>query len=356
MDNFDLRKYLAEGRLLKEDKPAGYYNAATITSHSDYYDIIITNKEEFFKIQKDPDSFMGEEAEEYLVDLEPGMYQMIYWNDEGPDSMSFDSKLDYVKESIGNFWGEDHFEEKFGIGDILDAAGDNWESAFHKHIEDNLDKYYEELNSLIKNSYPDKDSASGVVLLVNGKEVAGADNGRLTNMLGTADEIKRDMLRENIDPFNVDVFGYKTKYYKVCPGAKAFMDKVMDGAYGDMSQRQNEVIRIAKLHDLLFIRELKALKDPQYAAEIIPTAEYIAEEIKDNVQFLGIPVADVDYVDNHIEIIKDAAKKIAEGKLNENQDDSYYIDEIKRDLEELDDKEANEYLEELSKSILKLKR
>ena len=38
------------------------------------------------------------------------------------------------------------------------------------------------------------------------------------------------------------------------------------------------------------------------------------------------------------------------------QDDSYYIDEIKRDLEELDDKEANEYLEELAKSILKLKR
>ena len=100
-------------------------------------------------------------------------------------------------------------------------------------------------------------------------------------------------LEEQVDKFNVDVFGYKTKYYKVCPGAKAFMDKVMDGAYGDMSQRQNEVIRIAKLHDLLFIRELKALKDPQYAAEVIPTAEYIAEEIKDNVQFLGIPVADV---------------------------------------------------------------
>ena len=43
------------------------------------------------------------------------------------------------------------------------------------------------------------------------------------------------------------------------------------------------------------------------------------------------------------------------GKLNENEDDSYYIDEIKRDLEELDDKEANEYLEDLAKSILKLK-
>ena len=119
-------------------------------------------------------------------------------------------------------------------------------------------------------------------------------------------------IEEQVDKFNVDVFGYKTKYYKVCPGAKAFMDKVMNGAYGDMSQKQNEVIRIAKLHDLLFIRELRALKDPNYAMSVIPQAEYIAEEIKDNVQFLGIPVADVDYVDNHVEIIRDAAKKINE--------------------------------------------
>ena len=46
------------------------------------------------------------------------------------------------------------------------------------------------------------------------------------------------------------------------------------------------------------------------------------------------------------------------GKLDdikENEDNSYYIDQIKRDLEELDDKEANEYLEDLSKAILKLK-
>ena len=116
-------------------------------------------------------------------------------------------------------------------------------------------------------------------------------------------------VNEQVDKFNVDVFGYKTKYYKVCPGAKAFMDKVMDGAYGDMSEKQNEVIRIAKLHDLLFIREIKALKDSNYADQVIPQVEYIAEEIKDNVQLLGIPVADVDYVDNHVEIIKDAAKK-----------------------------------------------
>jgi len=53
---------------------------------------------------------------------------------------------------------------------------------------------------------------------------------------------------------------------------------------------------------------------------------------------------------------KEKISGLAEGKLNENEDDSYYIDEIKRDLEELDDKEANEYLEDLAKAILKLKR
>ena len=148
-------------------------------------------------------------------------------------------------------------------------------------------------------------------------------------------------VNEQVDKFNVDVFGYKTKYYKVCPGAKAFMDKVMDGAYGDMSEKQNEVIRIAKLHDLLFIRELKALKDSNYADQVIPQVEYIAEEIKDNVQLLGIPVADVDYVDNHVEIIKDAAKKkdqiatddmLEEGDLFSSEFDRRELKDIINDL------------------------
>ena len=163
MDNFDLKKYLAEGKLLKEN-----IDMAVINSHDDYYDLYIGNKAEH-------DAADNEEqfSDEYMIDLKPGMYQMIYWNDEGPNYMNFDNKLEYVKEAIAGFWGEDGFIEKFGIEDELDAAGDNWESVFHKHLEDNLDMYYEELNRLINNSEPDGDSASGVVLLVNGKVVAG---------------------------------------------------------------------------------------------------------------------------------------------------------------------------------------
>ena len=160
----DLKLYigLSEG-IIKEN-----IDMAVINSHDDYYDLYIGNKAEHDAADEE-EQF----SDEYMIDLKPGMYQMIYWNDEGPDYMNFDNKLEYVKESISGFWGEDYFIEEFGIEDLMDAAGDNWGSAFDKHLEDNLDMYYEKLNEFINNSYPDGDSASGVVLLVNGKVVAG---------------------------------------------------------------------------------------------------------------------------------------------------------------------------------------
>ena len=178
-----------------------------------------------------------------------------------------------------------------------------------------------------------------------------ADYGEEDKALGREDELEMRGLEEAeraADKFNVNVFGYQTKYYKVCPGAKAFMDKVVAGDYGDMSQRQNEVIRIAKLHDLLFIRELKALKDPGYASQVIPQAEYSVEEIKDNVKILGMPLADVGYLDNHIEIIKDAAKKV-----NENINEGHGLDQ--EDLSALK-RLKSELLLYASKQIRKVRR
>ena len=160
----DLKLYigLSEG-IIKEN-----IDMAVINSHDSYQDLYIGNKAEHDAADEE-EQF----SDEYMIDLKPGMYQMIYWDDEGPDYMNFDNKLEYVKESISGFWGEDYFIEEFGIEDLMDAAGDNWGSAFDKHLEDNLDMYYEKLNEFINNSYPDGDSASGVVLLVNGKVVAG---------------------------------------------------------------------------------------------------------------------------------------------------------------------------------------
>ena len=148
-----------------------------------------------------------------------------------------------------------------------------------------------------------------------------ADYGEEDKALGREDELEMRGLEEAeraADRYNVNVFGYQTQYYRVCPAAKAFMDKVVAGGYGDMSDRKNEVIRMAKLNDLLFKMELRAVKDANYAKKIVTSGEveYIADTIKDMAENLGIPKADVDYVDNHVEIIFDAQSGIKEN-MNE---------------------------------------
>ena len=163
------------------------------------------------------------------------------------------------------------------------------------------------------------------------------------------------------DRYNVNVFGYQTQYYRVCPAAKAFMDKVVAGGYGDMSDRKNEVIRMAKLNDLLFKMELRAVKDADYAKKIVTSGEveYIADTIKDMAENLGIPKADVDYVDNHVEIIFDAQSGIKEN-MNEghglDQGDvdflQSFIDRMGYDKEPVDAKEFTK-LKKILKFIIK---
>tara|TARA_R100000988_G_C3887437_1_gene111167 strand:- start:204 stop:608 length:405 start_codon:yes stop_codon:yes gene_type:complete len=73
--------------------------------------------------------------------------------------------------------------------------------------------------------------------------------------------------------------------------------------------------------------ELQALKDPNYAAKILDQAKYVVDTIRDQVDMMNklsgknIPMDAVDYLDNHIEIIKDAAKKVNEQDEKEPSDD-----------------------------------
>ena len=164
MDNFNLKKYLAEGKLLKENVTKAY-----IWSHEDYYDLYLTNDQ---GLKKDIEANEGTEPE-YITDVEPGMYQMVSWNDEGPFATSYDSKLEFVKEVVVNYWGEDDFLEEFGLEELYNLDSDEYFAAFYKHIEENLDKYYDKILKMSDAVEPDKDSGSGVVVLEKGKIVAG---------------------------------------------------------------------------------------------------------------------------------------------------------------------------------------
>ena len=155
--------------------------------------------------------------------------------------------------------------------------------------------------------HPEKDTIKKIQALI-------ARERRLKN---TKEEVEEGEYAA--DKYNVNVFGYQTKHYKICPGAKAFMQKVVDGEFGKVDKQ--ETIRLAKLHDLLFMYEIKALKDSEYAANILTQAEYVAGEIERQVQDMGLPVDEVDYLEAHIEKISDAASET--DYVKRRRDDDY---------------------------------
>ena len=219
------------------------------------------------------------------------------------------------KHALVNKYGKDAEKVMYGIAT----------KKAKKRVEDmNKEKLKELIQQALQNEQgpatnvePYHDTTTTVDTGFSGR----ADYGEEDKALGREDELEMRGLEEAeyaADKYNVNVFGYQTRYYRVCPVAKAFMDKVVAGGYGDMSDRKEEVIRMAKLNDLLFKMELRAVKDPNYAKEITTSGEveYIADTIKDMAENLDIPKADVKYVDNHVNIIFDAVGKIEEN-INE---------------------------------------
>jgi hypothetical protein len=177
-EEFKQRMQKLAGIRLNEEVSNQNLNKAWIESHDYYEDLYIANTQKFNQYIKE----IGF-TPEYVINIDPGKIQMIYWDDDGPDSMSFDSIEEYIKESIASFWGEEQFIEKFDIEGEIDASGDDWQDVFDKHIENNLDLYFKTLNEYINNSYPDGDSANGVALLIDGKLVAGANNKKAITIL-----------------------------------------------------------------------------------------------------------------------------------------------------------------------------
>ena len=96
------------------------------------------------------------------MDLKPGKYQMIFKHKNGkldqrnyPDLRSFTA-------GATQFFEYEHFLKKFGIEDKVRSG----EIKLKQHEDEFVDKYFDEIIDLINNS-------SNVILLVNGKPIAG---------------------------------------------------------------------------------------------------------------------------------------------------------------------------------------
>ena len=125
---------------------------------------------------------------------------------------------------------------------------------------------------------------------------------------------KNTVLYEQDFKQELDIYGYQTKHFDLCPGAQNLYKRIMAGDFTDgmpSVKEQDTIITLAKLHDALFGMEKIALSskdgvDKEFASK----AQGIADKIMDISQSLDL-VDEHGYIQNHVDIIKDKVNEMA---------------------------------------------
>jgi hypothetical protein len=106
----------------------------------------------------------------------------------------------------------------------------------------------------------------------------------------------------------VNVFGYQTKHFDICPGAQSLYKKITD------EKLKEDAIKSAKLHDVLFAMEKKALKSGA-SKEEADKAQQIANAIMKLAQRMGLR-SEHQYVQGHVDKIKEKIKEEIEEDID----------------------------------------
>ena len=118
--------------------------------------------------------------------------------------------------------------------------------------------------------------------------------------------IFRQFLNE-VEGGEVNVFGYQTQHFDMCPGAQSLYKAIVDGEHGE--QDKDLVIRVAKAHDTLFFLEKMALeKKIEATPELVDMAQNQADLIMSAAKEKMDLEAEHQYVQGHVDKIKELIK------------------------------------------------
>ena len=125
---------------------------------------------------------------------------------------------------------------------------------------------------------------------------------------------KNTVLYEQDFKQELNIYGYQTKHFDLCPGAQNLYKRILAGDFTDgvpSAKEQETIITLAKLHDALFGMEKIALSSKDGVdKEFANKAQGIADKIMGMSQSLDL-VDEHGYVQNHVDIIKDKVNEMA---------------------------------------------
>ena len=101
----------------------------------------------------------------------------------------------------------------------------------------------------------------------------------------------------------VNIFGYQTQHFDICPGAQSLYKAIVDGEHG--KQDKDLVIRVAKAHDTLFYLEnLAKAGSIEVTQELVDTAQNQADLIMSAAKEKMDLEKEHSYVQGHVDTIK----------------------------------------------------
>ncbi len=125
---------------------------------------------------------------------------------------------------------------------------------------------------------------------------------------------KNTVLYEQDFKQELDIYGYQTQHFDMCPGAQNLYKRIMAGDFTDgmPSVKEQEVlIRLAKLHDKLFGMEKIALSSKDgVSKEFADKSQEVANRIMELAKELDL-TKEHGYIQQHVDVIKDKINEMA---------------------------------------------
>jgi len=134
------------------------------------------------------------------------------------------------------------------------------------------------------------------------------DNFSIRNWKNTV--LHEDAFKEGIG--ELDVYGYQTQHFDICPGAQTLFKDILRGEFTDgvpSAKEEDKVVELAKLHDTLFALEKIALKNQSDAKAVLSKVIETASDIYELGTEIGLDQnSDLRYIQGHVEKVNDAAR------------------------------------------------
>jgi len=132
-------------------------------------------------------------------------------------------------------------------------------------------------------------------------------NGRKVPNCVPESRFESELIEEIIkDQLNIDVFGYQTEYFYMCPGAKALFEHLVSMP---VDEDTKGMIRSAALiADTIFDIEEDAIEDGEIGPDDFHQASILASDFKDIIAEVDVITGmsnDTSFIDNHVKIISE---------------------------------------------------